>query len=153
MSGVKGQRWYHRYHQTYKSKPTRSGKVGTEHFTLYDANLEVENRAQDALKKIKKLKFKRSLNKKYQEQLNNAIDEYIDADRTKNAIDLVVWSYGWNESTKVNKKKFDKAVNEKKKELAERYYELRDNMVERNTEKKIPLKYTDKYYKYNKLRK
>jgi hypothetical protein len=34
MSGVKGQRWYHRYHQSYKTKPTRSGKVGTEHFLI-----------------------------------------------------------------------------------------------------------------------
>lgn len=31
-SGVKGQRWYHRYHQSYNTVPTRSGKVGEEHF-------------------------------------------------------------------------------------------------------------------------
>lgn len=29
--GVKGQKWYHRYYQSYKTRGTRSGKVGTEH--------------------------------------------------------------------------------------------------------------------------
>lgn len=30
--GVKGMSWYHRYHQGYDTRPTRSGKVGVEHF-------------------------------------------------------------------------------------------------------------------------
>lgn len=32
-SGVSGMKWYHRYHQSYSTVPTRSGKVGEEHFT------------------------------------------------------------------------------------------------------------------------
>ena len=31
-SGVAGMHWYHRFHQSYKVKPTRSGKIGQEHF-------------------------------------------------------------------------------------------------------------------------
>lgn len=31
--GTKGMSWYHRYHQSYGTVPTRSGKVGTEHFS------------------------------------------------------------------------------------------------------------------------
>lgn len=30
--GTKGQRWGHRYHQSYETAPTRSGMVGVEHF-------------------------------------------------------------------------------------------------------------------------
>ena len=30
-SGVQGQKWGHRYHQSYEVKPTRSGMVGEEH--------------------------------------------------------------------------------------------------------------------------
>lgn len=30
-TGVKGMKWYERYHQSYKTAPTRSGKMGSEH--------------------------------------------------------------------------------------------------------------------------
>lgn len=42
--GTKGQRWGHRYHQSYDTAPTRSGMVGVEHF---------QKKRDDAIKKIK----------------------------------------------------------------------------------------------------
>ena len=32
--GTKGQKWGHRYHQSYKTAPTRSGMVGVEHLSF-----------------------------------------------------------------------------------------------------------------------
>jgi hypothetical protein len=53
-SGVKGQKWYHRYHQSYKSKPTRSGKVGTEHMIPYKKIYKHINDENKSLKKERK---------------------------------------------------------------------------------------------------
>ena len=42
--GTKGQKWGHRYHQTYATAPTRSGMVGVEH---------IKANKDDAIKRIK----------------------------------------------------------------------------------------------------
>jgi hypothetical protein len=76
MSGVKGQKWYHRYHQSYKTKPTRSGKVGTEHMTVGTAYDDFVNVMYDNMKKMKELKWKSFFNKKYKEQLEEAKQIY-----------------------------------------------------------------------------
>lgn len=50
--GTKGQKWYHRYHQSYESKPTVSGKVGQEHGVLgklRSLNYALTNNGQSAI--------------------------------------------------------------------------------------------------------
>lgn len=65
-SGTKGMRWYHRFHQSYEEKPTRSGKVGEEHFIenkKYKSGKEVAKEVEILLDASKK-KWNDKLNKR-----------------------------------------------------------------------------------------
>lgn len=57
-------------------------------------------KAQDAEKKVKKLKFKRAFNKKYQEQLNKAIDEFGEAKDIESALYLKMADAAFDDYTK-----------------------------------------------------
>ena len=46
-SGVQGMKWYHRYHQSYSTKPTRSGKIGQEHFNKSERGYDIRDFASD----------------------------------------------------------------------------------------------------------
>ena len=59
--GVPGQRWYHRFFQSYKTAPTRSGKVGEEHGL---ANAQAENKTDEATDKETQLKALQESNRK-----------------------------------------------------------------------------------------
>lgn len=59
--GVPGQKWYHRYFQSYKTAPTRSGKVGEEHGL---ASEQTENKTDEATDKETQLKALQESNRK-----------------------------------------------------------------------------------------
>ena len=68
-SGVQGMKWYHRYHQSYKTKPTHSGKIGIEHFSR---DVDKSNKVYKSLNK--KEKYYLTADKKSKEYSN--YDEY-----------------------------------------------------------------------------
>lgn len=61
--GTPGMKWYHRFHQSYKTAPTRSGKVGEEHF---DATKQSENMSEPADDKLSALGYEKNVYDNYE---------------------------------------------------------------------------------------
>ena len=74
-SGVQGMKWYHRYHQSYKTKPTRSGKVGQEHFSKRPSEAIRKGLITNKLKKtVENFKIE-NIKKKKEEKAKAAFEE------------------------------------------------------------------------------
>lgn len=163
-SGTKGMKWYHRYHQSYETKPTRSGKIGEEHFDTLDKNFKKNKITEEVLQKYKQKEKNLS-----RVRVNKNTEGYLYTDKKGNPVGMVnvedkgngikyiqgLEVFSNNKNKGYGKKLLDKAVKEmgatdlsvrKNNKVAIDMYKKYGFNIDSEDDNMLYMKYDDKKY-------